>query len=387
MEGQMAKCVPGSTLSGISRWILGVVVCGAWGLLSSAAGAAQAGGQNTGQNGASASTSAPDTFTNPLLPSGADPWVTFRDGYYYYMNTTGDNLTIWKTRDLTDLRNAPKKVVWTPPASGPYSHEVWAPELHFLDGKWYIYFAADAGNNDTHRLWVVENDNPDPQQGEWTMKGQLKDATDKWAIDPTVFRNQGKLYVVWSGWSGDSNGVQNLYIAQLQNPWTIGSPRVQLSTPTFPWEKVGDFPSSHRVLPLPHVDVNEGPEILKHNGKIFLVYSASGCWTNYYELGMLTAEANSDLLDPASWKKSSRPVFWQSPKNSVYGTGHNSFFQSPDGTQDWILYHANSAPDQGCGDLRSPRMQPFTWNPDGSPDFGRPLPTDTPIAKPSGTAR
>ena len=301
------------------------------------------------------------------------------------MNTTGNNLTIWKTRDMTDLKDAEKRVVWTPPVTGPYSHEVWAPELHFVEGKWYIYFAADAGTNDSHRLWVVENANADPLQGEWRMKGQLKDTTDKWAIDPTVFQNQGKMYVVWSGWAGNENGEQNLYIAQLSTPWTMASQRVKLSAPIFPWEKVGDFESNGKVLALPHVDVNEGPEILQHDGKIFLVYSASGCWTNYYELGMLTASVNSNLLDAESWKKSSRPVFWQSPENSVYGTGHNSFFQSPDGKQDWILYHANSAPDQGCGDLRSPRAQPFSWNLDGTPNFGRPLPTDIQIAKPSGT--
>jgi beta-xylosidase len=84
------------------------------------------------------------TFTNPLLPSGPDPWVTYKDGYYYYTNSTQNNLTLWKTRSVVDLKNAIKKVVWTPPATGPYSHDIWAPEIHFLDGKWYIYFAADA---------------------------------------------------------------------------------------------------------------------------------------------------------------------------------------------------------------------------------------------------
>jgi len=106
-----------------------------------------------------------NTFTNPLLPTGPDPWITYRAGYYYYMNTTGENLTVWKTRIPVDLRNAEKKVVWTPPATGPYSHEIWAPEIHFLQNKWYIYFAADAGNNRTHRIWVIENSSPDPMQG------------------------------------------------------------------------------------------------------------------------------------------------------------------------------------------------------------------------------
>ncbi len=324
------------------------------------------------------------TFTNPLLPSGPDPWVTFRDGFYYYMNSTGNNLTVWKTRDITDLKHAEKKVVWTPPATGPDSKDIWAPELHFLQGKWYIYFAADDGQNESHRLWVIENASSDPIAGTWKMKGRLADPAEKWAIDPTVFKVHGAAYVLWSGWEGDVNGVQSLYIAKLKNPWTISGPRVRLSTPQYPWEKVGDLTDGTRIVAVPHVDVNEGPEVLEHDGKIFLVYSASGCWTDYYELGMLTASADSDLLDPASWKKSIRPVFRQSTAASAFGTGHNSFFKSPDGTQDWIIFHANPQPHQGCGNNRQPRAQLIHWNPDGTPDFGRPIPLGQPIPKPSG---
>jgi GH43 family beta-xylosidase len=334
------------------------------------------------------------TFTNPLLPTGPDPWVIVKDGYYYYMNTVGTNLTIWKTRSIADLRNAEEKVVWLPPASGPYSHEIWAPELHFLEGKWYIYFAADAGTNQSHRLWVLENASADPLQGEWTMKGKLADPSDKWAIDPTVFENAAKRYAAWSGWEGDVNGVQSIYIAELENPWTIKGQRSRISTPEYPWEKMGDRdrqlkrdPERNPALAVEepvHIDVNEGPEVLQHGDKIFVVYSASACWTDYYELGMLAASANDDLLNPASWKKSPVAMFWQSPKAHAYGSGHNSFFKSPDGTQDWIIYHANSEPNQGCGEQRAPRAQPFTWKADGTPDFGRPVSIGTQIAVPSG---
>jgi GH43 family beta-xylosidase len=326
------------------------------------------------------------TFTNPLLPSGADPWVITSNGYYYYMNTTGNNLTIWKTRDITDLNHAEKKVVWTPPTEGPYSHEIWAPELHRLQNKWYLYFAADAGSNDSHRIWVLENESADPLAGEWRLKGKLAAAEDYWAIDPTVFENKGKTYALWSGWTGTTNGVQKILIAELATPWTLGSKPVVISSPQYPWEKVGDLTVKNRIEAIPHVDVNEGPEILQHDGKIRLIYSASGCWTDYYELGMLTASADSDLLDPSSWIKTEKPVFWQSPEASVYAPGHNTFFKSPDGKEDWILYHANSAPGLGCGRLRSPRAQPFTWNPDGSPNFGRPIAIDKPIPKPSSDA-
>ena len=325
------------------------------------------------------------TFHNPLKSSGPDPWVIQRDGFFYYMNSTGSNLTIWKTKNIADLENAEKKVVWVPPAMGSYSKELWAPELHFLEGKWYIYFSADEGHNENHRIYVVENSSRDPLQGEWTFKGKLADASDKWAIDATVFEAQGKTFAVWSGWEGDSNGVQGLYIARMKNPWTIEGSRVRLSEPDHPWEKVGDFESRGQVLALPHVDVNEGPEILQHGGKVFLVYSASGCWTDYYSLGMLEASESSDLMDPSSWRKSERPVFWQNPEGSAYGTGHNTFFKSLDGKQDWILYHANPKPGQGCGGQRSPRAQPFTWKPDGTPDFGRPIPLEQAIAVPSGS--
>ena len=96
------------------------------------------------------------TLTNPLKSSGPDPWVATADGWYFYMNSTGNNLTIWKTRRIEDLATAQKTVVWTPPPGQPYSKELWAPELHRLDGKWYIYFAADAGHNEDHRVYVVE---------------------------------------------------------------------------------------------------------------------------------------------------------------------------------------------------------------------------------------
>ena len=321
-----------------------------------------------------------ETFHNPLLASGPDPWVIAQDGLYYYMNSTGENLTIWKTSDITDLAHAEKKIVWTPPPTGPYSKELWAPELHRFDGKWYIYFAADEGRNEGHRIYVVENPAADPLQGTWTFKGKVGDATDKWAIDASVFEDKGKRYIVWSGWEGDSDGEQRIYIAHLKNPWTVDSKRVLLSYPQYPWEHVGDLldrPS------MPHVNVNEGPEILQHDGDIFLVYSGSACWTDYYELGVVRAKSGANLLDAASWSKYDHPFFKQDRAAHVFGPGHNGFFKSPDGKEDWIIYHANPESGQGCGGHRSPRIQKFSWNPDGTPDFGTPTATEVAISKPS----
>jgi len=319
------------------------------------------------------------TFTNPLFPSGADPWIIWKEGYYYYTNTSGSRLLLRKAKNLDDLKLSVQKTIWTPPAGTSYSKEIWAPELHFIQGKWYMYFAADEGSNKNHRMYVVENPSPDPMEGTWEFKGKVSDPSDKWAIDGSVFEYSGKLYMIWSGWEGDVDGQQNIYIAGMKNPWTIEGERVRISAPEYGWEKIGDLNRQE----VPHVNVNEGPVALINKGKLFLVYSASGCWTDSYCLGMLIFTGKGSLLDPASWIKNPDPVFSQKPASGVYGPGHNSFFTSPDGTENWILYHANPETGQGCGRFRSPRAQKFSWKDDGSPDFGEPSSTDIPIEIPS----
>ncbi|SDK22636.1 Beta-xylosidase, GH43 family [Catalinimonas alkaloidigena] len=328
-------------------------------------------------------TTATATFTNPLLPSGADPWSIYHEGYYYYTHTTGRNVTLWKTSSLTALEKAPSKVVWTPPEGEAYSKEVWAPEIHFLNGAWYIYVAADDGHNRNHRMWVLENPSADPLEGEFRLKGQLKTPDDRWAIDGSVFEHRGQMYFVWSGWEGDENGEQDLYLAKLANPWTVEGERVRISRPTYDWETHGTIPNPGPD-DKPEVLVNEGPQPLLHGDRVFVIFSASGCWTEYYALGMLSANADADLMDPASWHKHEEPVFRAENQNGTYAAGHNSFFTSPDGTENWILYHANPEAGQGCGGHRSPRMQPFTWTADGLPDFGTPVSLDEKLPIPSG---
>jgi GH43 family beta-xylosidase len=320
------------------------------------------------------------TFTNPLLPSGADPWAIYHDGYYYYTNTYRDQLSIWKTKNLSTLRDAERKVVWKPPAGTLYSNQIWAPELHYIDGAWYMYFSADDGKNENHRIYAITNSSADPLEGEWKFAGKVSDSSDRWAIDATVMKIQNTLYMAWSGWEGTTDGRQDIFIAKMKDPLTIEGKRVRISTPEFSWETFGPV---ERRDSINNVAVNEGPQFLLHNDQVFLIYSSSGCWTEKYNLGMLTASVHRNLLDSTSWKKHPEPVFSASPDDNVFAPGHNSFFKSPDGTEDWILYHANDNPGEGCGRHRSPRAQKFTWTIDGFPDFGEPLPINTVIAEPS----
>jgi GH43 family beta-xylosidase len=221
---------------------------------------------------------------------------------------------------------------------------------------------------------VLENSSADPMSDNWVLKGKVADSSDKWAIDATVFQYNDQLYMLWSGWQGNTNGEQDIYIAKMSDPFTISSGRVLISSPTYDWEKMGAPPT-----------VNEGPEMLENkSGNVFITYSASGCWTDNYCLGLLTLKHGGDPMNPSDWTKTATPVFSTLASAGAFAPGHNSFFKSRDGTEDWLLYHANSSPGLGCGNSRSPRMQKFIWNVDGSPDFGTPAAINTIIKKPSG---
>jgi len=317
-------------------------------------------------------------FTNPLLVSGPDPWVIQKNSLYYYTHTLGNRISLYETKAVSQLKDATIKTVWTPPAAGENSQNIWAPELHYLNGKWYLYYTAGASPDlSTQRIFVLENSSANPLEGTWVNKGKIYDAAaDYFAIDGTVLDYNGKQYLIWSGHASATDNTQRLYIASMVNPWTLESSRVLISSPNYAWEQVG-LPS-----------VNEGPEVLKNNaGEVFVIYSASGCWTDDYALGMLTLKNGGDPLKAADWTKKNTPVFSKKPESSAYGPGHNSFFKSPDGKEDWIIYHANINPGQGCADARNPRMQKFSWNADGTPNFGEPVKIYTKIPKPSGEVK
>lgn len=239
--------------------------------------------------------------------------------------------------------------------------------MHYIDDKWYVYFATESAERD-HRMYVLENASPDPFEGTWELKGQVKDPHDDWAIDGTVLQVEGQLYFAWSGWEDDQGGKQIIFIARMSNPWTIASERVEISRPEYDWE------TNHRPL------INEGPQFMIKNNTINLVYSASGSWTDDYCLGLITADVSADLMDPNSWTKREQPIFQSA--NGLFGPGHHSFTSSPDGKEDWIVYH--TAKWSGAGWTRLVRAQPFTWHDDDTPNLGEPLDPNMPIPAPSG---
>ena len=307
-------------------------------------------------------------FHNPLVRQRADPQVTLQaDGNYYFTATVPeyDRIEVRRSRSLDTLGKAETKVVWTKHASGPMSFHIWAPEMHRIDGKWYIYFTAGRADAPWEiRLYVLENSSADPLKGEWIERGQLKTAWETFSLDATTFAHRGKRYLVWTQRRPEPElKSTNIYIAQMDTPTSITGEPVMLSTPQYDWEKV-------KYL------VNEAPAALVKNGKVFITFSASATDASY-SMGLLTANADSDLLNPASWKKSAEAVFKTSEKNRQYGPGHNSFTTTPDGKTDILVYHARDYRDIQGDSLNDPnrhtRAQVIHWRADGTPDFGEPV--------------
>lgn len=313
-------------------------------------------------------------WPNPLVRHRADPHLTLQaDGQYYFMGTVPeyDRLVLRRSPTIAGLATAGEKVIWRKHASGPMGAHIWAPELHRLDGRWYVYFAAGEAEKIWNiRIYVLENSAADPFAGEWVERGQLKTNWESFSLDASVFEHLGKRYLLWAQKDPAIKGNTNLYIARMDSPTSISGPQVMLSKPEFPWEQVRYW-------------VNEGPVILRRNGRLFLTYSAAGTGPEYC-VGMLTADEDADPLDPASWIKSPDPVFASSERNGIYGPGHHSFTTTPDGGTDLIVYHARSYRDIAGDPLKDPnrhtRVQPVAWRPDGTPDFGVPAP-DTPAPR------
>ena len=295
-----------------------------------------------------------EAVQNPIHDGGGDPWVVEHEESYYYCYYAGNGVCVAAVPSVHQLSQTGQRV-YTAPEGTMYSKEYWAPELHYLNGEWYIYVAADDGDNYKHRMYVLKGTTQDPTDP-FEMVGQITDPTNKWAIDGTILELGGELYFIWSGWEGDVNVAQHLYIAHMSDPCTIDSERVMLSTPEYAWEKNGQ--------PL----INEGPTALYHGDKTFIVYSASGSWTDDYCLGMLNL-TGEDPMDPASWKKSDTPVF-EKRFGTCFGPGHASFTTAVDGSL-WMIYHGNLQSGTGW-EGRSIWIAPVTFDKDGNPDFGKP---------------
>ncbi len=318
-------------------------------------------------------------FVNPI-GEGADPWVVRdpnEDRYLWCFSEGNRAIAVHASENLTTF--GPKRIVWEAPEEGPFSRQVWAPELHFIEGKWHIYLAASDGKNKNHLAYVIVSKTDDPL-GDYDLVGPLAtgDGEDGrspnlWAIDMTPLEYGGQLYALWSGWDEAESDRQYLYIAPMSSPTEISGPRVRIcSNDDHPWEFTENAGKGRGL--------NEGPQVLKHGGRVFVTYSCGGSWLPTYKLGMLEL-TGSDPLNTLSWVKGKRPVFFAN--DTTYGVGHSCFVPSPDGSEMWHVYHAKR--DRKPGWRRGIFVQPMHFEERSlMPRFGRPIAPGEPGVKPSG---
>lgn len=306
-------------------------------------------------------------FDNPLALQRADPWVTkHTDGNYYFIATAPeyDRIEIRKSKTINGIKKADPVIVWRKHSKGPMGNHIWAPELHHIDGKWYIYFAAGSAEEKWKiRMYALSNASADPTKGEWKEEGQVVSNIDKFSLDATSFEHKGQRYMIWTDRASETIINTGLFIAKMVNPTTLDVKQVVISQPTYPWEIKG-----HRV--------NEGPAVLIRNGKVFVAFSASATDANYC-IGLLWADENADLLDPTSWNKLPEPVFYTNEAVKRFGPGHNSFTVAEDGKTVVMIYHARDYKDINGEPLYDPnrhtRARVINWTKDGMPDFGQDL--------------
>ncbi|MDX8036646.1 family 43 glycosylhydrolase [Lentzea sp. BCCO 10_0856] len=308
-------------------------------------------------------------YTNPIAERRADPHIfKHADGFYYFTATVPeyDRIVLRRATTIQGLSSAPETVIWRKHSSGEMAAHIWAPEIHFINGKWYVYFAAGRSDDIWRiRMYVLESSSANPLTGSWTERGRITTPWDTFSLDASTFVNNGVRYLLWAQQEPGISTNSNVYIARMgANPWTITGSVTRLVVPTLAWETRG-------------FKVAEGPAVLQRNGKIFLTYSASATDANYC-LGMLTASASANPLTASSWTKSPTPIFTTNEATGQYGPGHNSFTVSEDGLSDVMVYHDRNYRDINGDPLNDPnrrtRVQKVYYKSDGTPDFGIPVP-------------
>jgi GH43 family beta-xylosidase len=304
----------------------------------------------------------------PLIRQRADPYIhRHADGWYYFTASVPayDGIELRRSHTIVGLADAEPLMVWRKPDQGPYSDLVWAPEIHFNRGAWYVYFAAAPSREIRdelfqHRMYALSTLAENPLQGEWTFEGRIDTGMDTFCLDATTFEHRGVLYYLWAQKAPGIRGNSNLYIAPMQDPVTLGGEPVRLSVPEYDWETRGFW-------------VNEGPAVVRHGHRLFVTYSASATDANY-AMGLLWADAEADLLEPDNWTKSDKPVLTSSPRYRIFGPGHNSFTVAEDGVTDLLVYHARTYTEIEGDPLWNPDrhtfVKPLRWDDDGMPVFG-----------------
>ena len=290
----------------------------------------------------------------PLIEERADPCIAYdADNHCYYFTATyplngkdgadgNDRLVIRKADTIEGLATAQEYVIWDESENVGFEQFIWAPELRYIGDSWYFLSTAALdgyGYSFNLRPFLMKCNNPDDitNPASWGEPQRIKlkaddtSGLDAMSLDMTYFEVGNKAYYAWADFTRNAanpNGVSSIYLASVDpsDPTQLTSNCVVIAVPEYSWE-------------VQRFTVNEGPSVLLHDGKVYMTFSASGTGSEYC-IGLLTADANADLLNPASWTKTPYPIMTSGDFNdALCGPGHNSFTVNEAGDP-VIVYHA-----------------------------------------------
>lgn len=330
-----------------------------------------------------------------ILRTGADPFLFYHDGAYYYTSTAGSSIRLYKAANFGDLQHGISTVIYNPADDAIWGKNFWAPEIHYFSAEevgaenagWYLYTGGSNPDENTNasgqRLYVLKC-LTDDLQGAWghPITGEVNVPqqvslpgtnfnTVQTTADASIIRIDGKPYFLCfssypSAVTADGQGYQVILIADVENPWTFPNAS-EICHPEYAWEKDGAAPGK---LPM----VVEGPAaIYAPDGTIYIAYSGSGYWTFSYNLASLRYKGGDPKVKD-NWEKAPTPFL--SKSNSIVGCGHASYFTAPDGTS-WVCYHAYIGSTSGD---RYSFVEPYTADQNGikvGNGSGNPAPLDT----------
>ena len=319
------------------------------------------------------------TFTNPLGNEGhPDPCIVWceNEGCYYGISTTGDPLwgddriIMHRAENFEDMFvNSESRVIYQSNADDETFGFLWAPELHFIDGKWYIYTSCQMSDENRVKHVIVLEQKTDCLFDGFKFKAHIN--RDVFSIDPSVYHDKEKneIYICCSE---VVDGAQVLTIQKMKSAYEPVGERVIIARPELPWET---------VAPEINMIVEGGYFIKSPCGRLFIMYSANGCWNDDYAIGVLEYKGG-DIISKEAWEKYPLPVVKKS--NGVYGPGHATFFYSPDKTELWICHHCVEKSNPSIQPIKRPcHCQRVYFDETGFPHVGELVPDNMPYPVPS----
>jgi len=346
----------------------------------------------------------PETYTNPIGVTIADPYVLREpDGTYFMYGSGGGDAgspTAYPAFRSSDLIHWTSlgEVYHRKPSDAWCTDFFWAPEVYHVKDRYYMVFSAQWRNNpanekENFRIGVAVADKPE---------GPFRNLHNAPLFDPgypaidadVLFDTDGRMFMFYSrccykhpveselaAWARKGK----LY-TEIEESWiygvevksdfsgTIGEPAMMLRPPL----TLGDKGTAWENLSVTTHEVNrrwtEGPCAFKRGGTYYLMYSANHYLGENYSLGYATAR---HPLGPYR-KAVNNPVLRKDTDRGgvVSGPAHNCVTLSPDGTEMMCLYAGRTKP---TGDRRGLLMDRMEIKQDGTLVVHGPTTTPQPV--------